>query len=216
MTTPIATDPYRLGHGGPANPASGRGEGGPAPRRTVVGFGFWIFLLSDMVMFAAIFATFAVLRGATAGGPTGAELFDLPNAALETLLLLFSSFACSLAMIAAARGNRLWTQAALGATAILGLGFLIFELREFAELIGMGAGPQRSAFLSAFFMLVGCHGLHVGAGLVWIAVIMAQIRHQGLRPGLDRNLLCFSLFWHALDIIWVALLTIVYLFGATS
>ena len=213
IVTPI--DPHRLGRGTSGSAAPGHGEGGPASRRVVAGFGFWIFLLSDMVMFAVFFATYAVLSGATAGGPDGRQLFDISNVAIETVLLLLSSFSCGLATIAARAGRQAETRLWLVATAVLGLGFLFLELREFAGLIGQGAGPQRSAFLSAFFTLVGCHGLHVTAGLLWIAMLVAQIQMQGLHPALSRRLLCFSLFWHALDIIWVALLTLVYLVGVT-
>ncbi|MGR4893102.1 cytochrome o ubiquinol oxidase subunit III [Sphingopyxis sp. LARHCG72] len=210
-------DPHRLGRGaGEANPAQGHGEGGPASRRLVSGFGFWIFLLSDMVMFAVLFATFAVLRDATAGGPGGRELFDIPNVAVETVLLLLSSFTCGYAMLAAGSGDHRRTRIWLAVTILLGFCFLVLELREFANLIADGAGPQRSAFLSAFFALVGCHGLHVTAGLLWAVMLIAQIATQGLHPALERRLLCFSLFWHALDIIWVAVLTLVYLVGVSQ
>ncbi|WBO21062.1 cytochrome o ubiquinol oxidase subunit III [Sphingomonas abietis] len=219
-------DPHRLGraagdrsgghgHGhGHDHDGTGSGEGGPAGKRIIVGYGFWIFLLSDIIMFSAIFATYAVLQGATNGGPGGAQLFDLSNVAIETVCLLLSSFACGLAMIAANVRNLLWTQIGLVVTGLLGAAFLGLELKEFAEMIGQGAGPQRSAFLSAFFTLVGCHGLHVSVGLLWLGTMMAQLWSKGFRPAILRRLLCFSLFWHALDIIWVALFTIVYLLGA--
>jgi cytochrome o ubiquinol oxidase subunit 3 len=210
-------DPHKLGrgHGHHAtNEATGRGESGPASKRIIVGYGFWIFLLSDIIMFSAIFATYAVLAGATAGGPTGAQLFDLRNVAIETVCLLLSSFVCGLAMIAASVRNMLWTQIGLLVTGLLGAAFLTLELIEFADMIARGAGPQRSAFLSAFFTLVGCHGLHVSVGMLWLGTMMAQVWAKGFRPAIMRRLLCFSLFWHALDIIWVGLFTIVYLLGA--
>jgi cytochrome o ubiquinol oxidase subunit III len=209
-------DPHRLRHSGDRGRdgySPGQSESGPAPKRIVVAYGFWIFLLSDIVMFSAIFATYAVLQGATADGPSGAQLFDLSTVAIETVCLLLSSFVCGLAMIAADARNQLWTQVGLLATGLLGLAFIVLEFSEFARMIASGAGPHRSAFLSAFFALVGCHGAHVTAGLLWLGTMMAQIRAKGFRPNIMRRLMCFSLFWHALDIIWVALFTIVYLLG---
>ncbi|NPU10803.1 cytochrome (ubi)quinol oxidase subunit III [Bradyrhizobium sp. 83002] len=189
---------------------------GPAPKRIVTGFGFWIFLLSDIVMFSCFFASFAVLSGATAGGPGGAELFDIGNVALETGLLLLSSFTCGMASIAADRHNRLWFQVAMAVTGLFGAGFLLLEVREFAELVGRGDGPSRSAFLSAFFTLVGCHGLHVAAGILWLLTMMAQVVAKGFRADIERRILCFALFWHALDIIWVAVFSVVYLLGSAT
>jgi cytochrome o ubiquinol oxidase subunit 3 len=208
-------DPHKLGRHG-QGAATGRGMNGPASKRIITGYGFWIFLLSDIVMFSAIFATYAVLANATAGGPTGAQLFNLTNVAVETACLLLSSFVCGLAMIAASTRSLAWTQIGLLVTGLLGFAFLALEVREFADMIAHGAGPQRSAFLSAFFTLVGCHGLHITAGLLWLGTMMAQIFAKGFRPNIMRRLLCFSLFWHALDIIWVALFTIVYLMGASQ
>jgi cytochrome o ubiquinol oxidase subunit 3 len=205
-------DPHRLGRAGDRDP-TGHGEGGLAPKRTVVAYGFWIFLLSDIVMFSALFATYAVLQGETAGGPSGAQLFDLSNVAIETVCLLLSSFVCGLAMVAADARSQLWTQVGLLVTGLLGFAFVLLELSEFVRMIAAGAGPHRSAFLSAFFALVGCHGAHVSAGLLWLGTMMAQIWARGFRPNIMRRLMCFSLFWHALDIIWVALFTIVYLLG---
>jgi cytochrome o ubiquinol oxidase subunit 3 len=202
-------DPHRLGRHG-----SGVGEHGPAPKRVIVGYGFWIFLLSDFVLFSGFFATFAVLSGATAGGPPGRELFDLQNVAIETGCLLLSSFACGMASLAVHARNQLWTQLSLVITGLLGLAFLVLEAREFADLVAQGNGPQRSAFLSSFFTLVGCHGCHVSVGLLWLGTMMAQIFAKGFTPNMQRRFLCFSLFWHALDIIWVALFTVVYLIGA--
>jgi len=209
-------DPYKIGHEGGASQAVGHGEGGPAPTRVIVGFGFWIFLLSDIIMFSAFFAAYAVLVPATAGGPGPQQLFDLHNVQIETTLLLLSSFACGLATIAAARGRMSQAQLWLLVTGLLGAGFLFLELREFATMIGEDAGPQRSAFLSAFFTLVGCHGLHVTIGLLWLGTMMAQLRAKGFRPQVMRRLLCFSLFWHALDIIWVAVFTVVYILGVSQ
>ena len=210
-----AADPNRVGHqGSDTDDSPGHGEGGPASKRIIVGYGFWIFLLSDIIMFSAFFASYAVLAGATAGGPTGAQLFDLNNVGWETGLLLVSSFACGLASIGAGARNMVLFQAAMGATFLLGAVFLGLELREFAGLAARGAGPQRSAFLSAFFALVGCHGLHVTVGLMWLLTMMAQVLAKGFRADILRRILCFSLFWHALDIIWVALFTVVYLLGA--
>ncbi|MCP9626165.1 cytochrome (ubi)quinol oxidase subunit III [Rhodopseudomonas palustris] len=189
---------------------------GPAPKRIVTGYGFWIFLLSDIVMFACFFAAYAVLAGATNGGPTGAQLFDWRNVAIETVLLLFSSFTCGIASIAATVGSRRWFQLAMLATAVLGVCFLGLEFREFADMIARDAGPTRSAFLSAFFTLVGCHGVHVTIGLLWLLTMMAQVFAKGFRADICRRLLCFSLFWHALDIIWVAIFSMVYLLGSRA
>ena len=149
-------------------------EAGPAPKRIVVGYGFWIFLLGDIVMFSALFASYAVLAKATAGGPTGAQLFSQQNAALETAFLLLSSYSCGLMSLAVNSRRYLRTFMAATVTFLLGAAFLTLELREFHSMIAMGATPQRSAFLSAFFTLVGCHGLHVTAGLVWLVLMMIQ------------------------------------------
>ncbi|MDB5553471.1 MAG: Cytochrome bo3 quinol oxidase subunit 3 [Rhizobium sp.] len=191
-------------------------EAGPATKRVVVGYGFWIFLLSDIVMFAAIFAAYAVLAHATAGGPAGVQLFDQRSVAIETGCLLASSFTCGLMSLAISSRRYAATYLAALITFVLGASFLVMEAREFAGMIAIGAGPQRSAFLSAFFTLVGCHGLHVAAGLIWLVVMMAQVAIKGFRATVERRLLCFSLFWHALDIVWVWLFTVVYLIGALS
>ena len=188
-------------------------EAGPAPKRIVVAYGFWIFLLSDIIMFAALFAAYAVLVRATAGGPTGAQLFNQVSVALETACLLASSYTCGLMSLAIGSQRRAATYLGALATFVLGAAFLGLEIREFADMIARGATPQRSAFLSAFFALVGCHGLHVTAGLIWLAVMMVQVAVKGFRATVQRRLQCFSLFWHALDIIWVALFTVVYLVG---
>jgi cytochrome o ubiquinol oxidase subunit III len=188
-------------------------QAGPAPKRVVVAYGFWIFLLSDVVMFSALFAGYAVLAHATAGGPAGVELFNQASVAIETACLLASSYTCGLMSLAVGSRNRPATYFWAAVTAALGAVFLILELHEFAGMIARGATPQRSAFLSAFFTLVGCHGLHVASGLVWLTVMMAQVALRGFRPSVERRLNCFSLFWHALDIVWVWLFTIVYLLG---
>jgi cytochrome o ubiquinol oxidase subunit 3 len=193
---------------------SAREWSGPAPKRIVTGYGFWIFILSDMVMFSAFFATYAVLLGQNAGGPGGRDLFDLRNVAIETGLLLASSFTCGLASIAADNRSAIWFQLAMAVTCAFGLGFLAIEGNEFASLVARGAGPSRSAFLSAFFTLVGCHGLHVSGGILWLLTMMAQVVAKGFRQDILRRILCFALFWHALDIIWIAVFTVVYLLGS--
>ena len=205
-------DPHHLG----GMQATGVAHSGPAPKRIVTGYGFWIFILSDMVMFSAFFATYAVLLHQTAGGPSGHELFDLRSVAIETALLLFSSFTCGLATIAADNRSTIWFQLAMAVTCVFGLGFLALEVREFASLVERGAGPTRSAFLSAFFSLVGCHGLHVSAGILWLLTMMAQVFAKGFRADILRRVMCFALFWHALDIIWVAVFTVVYLLGSAT
>lgn len=192
---------------------TGLGNRGPQSKSIVVPYGFWLFVLSDMVLFSALFATYASLVHATDGGPVTNQLFDRTNVAIETLALLISSFICGLAIIAAKRNNLLWTEIWLFFTGLFGLVFLIIELTEFIGMVHIGAGPQRSAFLSSFFTLVGCHGAHVTAGLLWIGTMMAQIWAKGFQPHIIRRLLCLSIFWHALDIIWVAIFTIVYLIG---
>jgi cytochrome o ubiquinol oxidase subunit 3 len=192
---------------------TGLGNRGPQSKSIVVPYGFWLFVLSDMVLFSALFATYASLAHATDTGPTSNQLFDRTNVAVETAALLLSSFVCGLAMIAAKRRSMNWTQIWLVVTALLGLVFLVIEIREFVGMIAIDAGPRRSAFLSAFFTLVGCHGAHVTCGLMWIGTMIAQIWAKGFQPHIMRRLLCLSVFWHALDIIWVAIFTIVYLIG---
>ncbi len=183
-------------------------------KRIITGYGFWVFLLSDIIMFSAFFASYAVLVDATAGGPSGRDLFHLDSVALETACLLVSSFTCGIASIGAQRRNGLMFYGAMTATFVLGAAFLGLEIREFSDMVAQGAGPTRSAFLTAFFTLVGCHGLHVTGGLLWLLTMMAQVYAKGYRADIMRRLLCFSLFWHALDIIWVALFSVVYLMGA--
>ncbi len=198
----------------PQDALSSASEAGPASKRIVVAYGFWIFLLSDIVMFSALFAAYAVLVHATAGGPTGAQLFNQVSVAIETACLLASSYTCGMMSLAAGSRRLGGTYLFAFVTFVLGAAFLALELREFANMIAVGAPPQRSAFLSAFFTLVGCHGLHVTAGLIWLAAMMAQVAIKGFRGAVERRLICFALFWHALDIIWVWLFTIVYLMGA--
>ena len=211
------TDPYQLGHrtaaAGAPPQATGHAAGGPAPKRIVVGYGFWIFLLSDVIIFASLFATYSVLFKATAGGPTAQQLYDLDNTALETAFLLTSTFTCGLASIAVGQRSMKWTQIALLCTGVLGAAFIALEVREFMGFIARGAGPSRSAFLSSFFTLVGCHGAHVTAGLLWLGTMMAQFYAKGFRTDIRHRFLCFTLFWHALDIIWVAIFSLVYLVG---
>ena len=192
---------------------TGHGAGGPAPKRIVVGYGFWVFLLSDVIMFSSLFATYAVLFKSTAAGPTARQLYDLHNTALETAFLLTSTFTCALASIAVGQRSQKWTQIALACTGLLGIGFLSLEVHEFAGLVARGAGPSRSAFLSSFFTLVGCHGIHVTAGILWLGTMMAQFYAKGFRTDIRHRFLCFTLFWHALDIIWVAIFSLVYLVG---
>ena len=191
-------------------------EAGPAPKRTVAAYRFWIFLLSDIVMFSAFFASYAVLVNATNGGPTGAQLFNQVSVAIETGCLLLSSYACGLMSLAIRSQHRLATYVGAAVTFVLGAAFLALELREFAAMIAHGATPQRTAFLSAFFTLVGCHGLHVSVGLLWLVVMMAQVAAKGYRATVVRRLFCFSMFWHTLDIIWVGIFSVVYLMGIVA
>ena len=179
----------------------------------IVAYGFWIFLISDIVMFSAFFAAHAVLQTATDGGPAGRDLFDLRRVAFETACLLLSSFTCGLSALGAEARRMSWTQAALLVTGLLGFAFLVLEMGEFASMIKAGAGPQRSAFLSSFFALVGLHGAHVSVGLLWLGTMMAQLYIKGFRADIRRRLLCFNMFWHMLDIVWVAIFTLVYLVG---
>jgi cytochrome o ubiquinol oxidase subunit 3 len=177
-------------------------------------FGFWLYLMTDLVLFAALFATYAVLAGNYAGGPTGKELFDLPYTFIETMFLLFSSATCGLAMLAVYAGRRdrilLW----LSITFLLGLCFIGMEINEFRSMVLEGNSPQRSGFLSAFFTLVGTHGTHVFFGLIWIAVMWVQVNSKGLTPPIFSRLIRLSMFWHFLDIVWVGVFTIVYLLGS--
>ncbi len=175
--------------------------------------GFWLYLMSDCLIFAALFATYGVLGRSYAAGPTGAQLFDLPLVALNTAFLLLSSITFGFAMLQKQQNKVGGTLAWLAITGLFGLGFLGLELYEFHHLIHQGAGPQRSAFLSAFFTLVGTHGLHVTFGLVWLVVLMLQIKKHGLIHENKRRLMCLSMFWHFLDVVWIGVFTFVYLMG---
>ncbi|VVE30381.1 cytochrome o ubiquinol oxidase subunit III [Pandoraea terrigena] len=177
-------------------------------------FGFWVYLMTDLVLFAGLFATFAVLRDSTAGGPTGKELFDLKFVLVETFILLFSSITYGFAMVGMHSGRKSTVLGWLAITWLLGAGFIAMELYEFHHLILEGAGPNRSASLSSFFALVGTHGLHVASGLLWMAVLMFQIGKKGLSSTTTTRLQCLSLFWHFLDVVWIGVFTVVYLMGA--
>jgi cytochrome o ubiquinol oxidase subunit 3 len=184
---------------------------GPAPKRVVAGYGFWLFLLSDIIIFAALFAAYAVLSGETAGGPDAAALFDKKHVLIETAMLLASSVTCGFGSLAVQSGDKGSTYFWMVVTFILGAIFLGLEVSEFGHMLEIGAGPSRSAFLSAFFTLVGTHGLHVTVGLCWLIVMLLQVATLGFRPMVVRRFFCFGLFWHALDIVWVGVFTIVYL-----
>ena len=186
-------------------------ERGPSPRKVIIGYGFWLFLLSDIIVFSALFAAYAVLSGRTAGGPGGVQLFHRDSVLAETGCLLMSSFTCAMMSIAIEFRRKGWMLAGAGLTFALGAIFLRLELTEFAAMLAHGAGPDRSAFLSAFFALVGMHGLHVSVGLCWLVVMMAQVFSLGWHPLVRGRLACFALFWHALDIVWIGVFTVVYL-----
>ncbi|TPG06566.1 cytochrome o ubiquinol oxidase subunit III [Sphingomonas oligophenolica] len=175
--------------------------------------GFWLYLMSDCLIFAMLFATYGVLGTSYAGGPGPKELFELPLVAVNTAMLLFSSITYGFAMLSMTEGRRGATQGWLAVTALFGLAFIGIELYEFTHLIMEGAGPQRSAFLSSFFTLVGTHGLHVTFGLIWLVVLMVQVQMKGLIPANRRRLMCLSLFWHFLDVVWIGVFTFVYLMG---
>lgn len=175
--------------------------------------GFWIYLMSDCLIFACLFATFGVLGGNFAGGPGPKALFDLNLIALNTAMLLFSSITYGFAMLEIVKGRVNHVLLWLGVTGLFGLAFLGIELYEFHHLIHVGATPQRSAFLSAFFALVGTHGLHVTFGIIWLVTLMVQVRRWGLTGANKRRLACLSLFWHFLDVIWIGVFTFVYLMG---
>lgn len=176
-------------------------------------FGFWVYLMSDAIIFALLFATYLVMLDNTAGGPTGQQLFSLERAASETTLLLLSSTTFGFATVALAASNRLRVLQWLVVTAALGLGFLFLESGEFNGMIAEGAGPDRSGFLSAFFALVGTHGLHVSVGIIWILVMIGQVLAKGLTRPVASRIMRLGLFWHFLDIIWIGIFSIVYLPG---
>ena len=177
-------------------------------------FGFWIYIMSDCILFATLFATYIVLHNNTYGGPGISDLVSLYYILTETLLLLTSSFTYGLAMLASFQKKQSRVLLLLGITFILGFAFVTLEVREFLHLIHEGYGPQRSGFLSAFFTLVGTHGLHVSAGLVWMASMMVQLYRHGITHINSEKLTCLGLFWHFLDIVWIFVFTIVYLMGA--
>ena len=185
----------------------------PHPEGHSTMLGFWIYLMSDCLIFAILFACYAVMGGNFAAGPGPKDLFDLNLIALNTAMLLFSSITYGFAMIAMQRGKARMVQTWLAVTGLFGLAFLAIELYEFAHLIHIGATPQRSAFLSAFFTLVGTHGLHVTFGLIWLMTLIVQVGRHGLIPANQRRIACLSLFWHFLDVIWIGVFTFVYLMG---
>ncbi|AWG81013.1 cytochrome o ubiquinol oxidase subunit III [Vibrio parahaemolyticus] len=176
-------------------------------------FGFWVYLMSDCVLFATLFATYAVLSSNSIAGPTGKEIFELPFVFVETMLLLFSSITFGFGIIAMKRNDVSGLKRWMLVTFALGLGFICMEVYEFHHLIKEGYGPQTSAFLSAFFTLVGTHGLHVTFGLIWLAVAYHQLSTKGLNDNMAMRFNCLSLFWHFLDIVWICVFTIVYLMG---
>jgi cytochrome o ubiquinol oxidase subunit 3 len=188
-------------------------ESVPMNHERIKTFGFWVYLMSDAILFSLLFATYSAMSRNYAGGPTGKDLFDLYRALAETLLLLFSSVAYGFAMVSLIRGKRglilLW----LSVTFMLGLGFVVMEVSEFLGMIAQGAGPDRSGFLSAFFTLVGTHGLHVSIGLIWIVVMAAQLVAKGLTSSVRSRLLRLGMFWHFLDIVWIGIFSVVYLLG---
>lgn len=195
---------------------------GPAPSYYLTGehhpengtlLGFWLYLMSDCLVFACLFAMYGVLGRSYAGGPTGAELFDLPLVAVNTSLLLLSSITYGFAMLEMQKNRVSATLGWLAVTGMLGAGFIYIELHEFAHLIHEGAGPRRSAFLSSFFTLVGTHGLHVTFGIIWLVTLLVQLSRFGLTAANKRRLMCLSMFWHFLDVVWIGVFTFVYLMG---
>ena len=179
-------------------------------------FGFWVYLMTDCILFASLFATFAVLRNNTFGGPAGHELFSLPFVLTETLILLTSSFTAGLAILAAHRQDKKQVLALFGVTFLLGIAFLTLEINEFANLASEGNSWRRSGFLSAFFTLVGTHGAHITAGLLWMAVMLVKVYRRGLGIATVKRLTMLAMFWHFLDIVWIFIFTIVYLMGVAQ
>jgi cytochrome o ubiquinol oxidase subunit 3 len=176
-------------------------------------FGFWLYIMTDCILFATLFATYAVLHNNTFGGPSARDLFSLSFVLVETMLLLGSSFTCGLAMLAVHARSKMAAMQLFALTFLLGLGFLALELHEFNHLVNAGHSWQQSAFLSSYFTLVGTHGLHVTFGLLWIAVMIFQLYDKGIALPTIRRLSCLSMFWHFLDVIWIFIFTIVYLMG---
>ncbi len=177
-------------------------------------FGFWAYLMTDCILFATLFATYAVLHNGTFGGPTSQDLFELPFALQETLVLLVSSFTSGLVGLAAQRNDRKKVLMWMGVTFLLGATFVGMELNEFHKFVVEGNSWQRSAFLSAFFTLVGTHGAHITVGLIWMVVLSGQILYRGMTLSTHRRLECFRMFWHFLDVVWIFIFTVVYLMGA--
>lgn len=195
-------------------PDTGHDHGHGASHSSPTPLGFWIYLMTDALIFGTLFATFGVLATAYAGGPTPRDLFDLPLVALNTAFLLVSSITFGMAMLDMYEGKKSGTLFWLVVTALFGLAFISVELYEFSHMIHEGAGPDRSAFLSAFFTLVGTHGLHVTFGLIWTGVMLVQVSQRGLIPANRRRLMCLAMFWHLLDVVWIGVFTFVYLLGA--
>jgi cytochrome o ubiquinol oxidase subunit 3 len=194
----------------PAGHAAEHGGHDPVSNTT---FGFWLYIMTDCVLFASVFAAFAVMSHSYAGGPTGKELFNIPYVFGETMCLLFSSVTYGFAMLAMLRNEPSKVVTWLGITFLLGLGFIGMEVNEFTHMIMEGNGPERSGYLSSFFTLVGTHGTHVTFGLIWIAVMMAQVMGKGLTTPVRSRLVRLSMFWHFLDIVWIGVFTVVYLMG---
>lgn len=178
-------------------------------------FGFWVYLMTDCVLFASLFATYAVLHDSTAGGESAAELFDMPFVLVETILLLVSSFTAGVALLAARDQRKQLALALFGVTFLLGVSFLVMEISEFRNLYNEGNSWQRSAFLSSFFTLVATHGLHIFTGLTWMGVMMLQIVRRGFNRNVLRRLTMLTMFWHFLDVVWIFIFTIVYSLGAS-
>lgn len=178
--------------------------------------GFWLYLMTDCILFASLFATYAVLRTATAGGPSGHELFELPTALTETIILLTSSYSCGIALVGMHAGRMKQMIGGFLATFILGAAFLFIEISEFAKFASEGHSWQQSAFLSSFFTLVGTHGLHITVGLLWLLVILLVLSRRGMSDKLKRQITLFGLFWHFLDLVWIFIFTVVYLIGVAQ
>jgi len=183
-----------------------------ATEKTTIGF--WVYLMTDCVLFASLFAVYAVLHGNTIGGPDGHQLFKLPYVLTETFALLLSSFTCGLAMLAAQKGAKHEVLFWLGVTGLLGLTFLGLELHEFRDLVLQGDSWRRSGFLSSYFVLVGTHGMHITFGLIWMVIMGVYVWKKGLTASIRKRLTLLSLFWHFLDVIWIFIFTIVYLYGS--
>ena len=196
---------------GSAQPLQFHADGYHAPNGTLLGF--WLYLMSDCLIFACLFAAYGVLGRDYAGGPSAAQVLELPVVAMNTTLLLLSSITYGFGLLEMLQNRRGPMMAWLIVTGLLGAGFVALELTEFSHLISIGAGPQRSAFLSSFFTLVGTHGLHVTCGLIWMVVLLVQMSKKGLTPANKRRLMCLSMFWHFLDVVWVGVFSFVYLMG---